>query len=247
MTSARDLPEPLGFPRCARCAYVKNGSAQSCATCASKTLQPLSEAHCPICSQTIDSAGDTCRNTLCRWSPAIRYFTRVDAIALFSGPLEQTLKTFKYIPKNQGWAWIFGRLIIGWLDAHEQDVDDIDLIIGNPTASGRTPLQHIEAMMDAAHYENTTGRWPLAEPGAPVLIKTRETPKSAGNNWQAKMTAAREHAAALQLCGSVEGKRILLVDDVFTTGAQMHTVAKYLMTTGGASEVRGLVLARASW
>lgn len=58
------------------------------------------------------------------------------------------------------------------------------------------------------------------------------------------MEAAREHAAALKLRQSVEGKRVLLVDDVFTTGSQFHTVGKFLMDTGKAKEVRGLVLAR---
>ncbi|MET8454464.1 phosphoribosyltransferase family protein [Streptomyces sp. NPDC005209] len=58
------------------------------------------------------------------------------------------------------------------------------------------------------------------------------------------MHAAREHAAALKLRQSVEGRRILLVDDVFTTGTTFHTVDKRLMTECGASEVRDLVLAR---
>ncbi|MFJ7911044.1 hypothetical protein [Kitasatospora sp. NPDC096204] len=39
------------------------------------------------------------------------------------------------------------------------------------------------------------------------------------------------------------GKRILPVDEVFTTGPRFHTVGKFLIETGEAKEVRGLVLA----
>ncbi|OKJ46898.1 hypothetical protein AMK27_39600 [Streptomyces sp. CB02009] len=101
-------------------------------------------------------------------------------------------------------------------------------------------------MMKAAHAEDGLGRWPIADPESPVLLKRHETKKSAGGGvrWNEKMEAAREHAAALSLRQDVEGKRILLVDDVFTTGSQFHTVGKFLMETGKAKEVRGLVLAR---
>ncbi|MFD3884020.1 ComF family protein [Streptomyces microflavus] len=249
MTNTTDFPKPLGFPQCARCAYVLIGTPQGCAACAAQTMKPLAANHCVICSQTLDGQGTACRNIICGWDPATRCFTRVDAIALYSGYLETTLKRFKYDEGNKGWSIVFGRLIVGWLEAHQDEVTDIDLILGNPTAPGRSPLQHIEAIMAAARNEDTVSRWPLSDPGQPILVKTRETPKSAGGrvNWQEKMTAAREHAEALDLRGSVEGKRILLVDDVFTTGAQVHTVSKYLKTVGRASEVRGLVLARVSW
>ncbi|SBW22927.1 hypothetical protein FDG2_3319 [Candidatus Protofrankia californiensis] len=61
------------------------------------------------------------------------------------------------------------------------------------------------------------------------------------------MAAAHEHAEALDLRGSVEDKSVLLVDDIFTTGSQIHTVAKRLQAAWGANEVRGLVLARVPW
>ncbi|MFE7779208.1 hypothetical protein ACFU5O_36125 [Streptomyces sp. NPDC057445] len=141
---------------------------------------------------------------------------------------------------------IFGRLIVGWLKAHEDEVRDIDLIIGNPTARDRAPLQHVETMMQAAYAEDALGQWHIADPASPVLIKLRETGKSASSaaTWQDKMDAAREHASVLHLRRSVAGKRILLVDDVFTTGAQFHTVGTFLTTQGRAKEVRGLVLGR---
>ncbi|MGW7385477.1 ComF family protein [Streptomyces sp. NPDC054794] len=168
----------------------------------------------------------------------------MDAVALYAPPLEQTIWKFKY-DGVAGWGVVLGRLIIGWLNAHTDDLEDIDLILGNPTAPDRAPLQHVETMLEAAFAEDALGQWPIADPDSPVLIKQHETGKSArSKGWQGKMDAAREHAAALKLRQSVEGQRILLVDDVFTTGATFHTVGRRLMAEWGAVEVRGLVLAR---
>jgi predicted amidophosphoribosyltransferase len=42
------------------------------------------------------------------------------------------------------------------------------------------------------------------------------------------------------------GKRVLLIDDVCTTGLQLNYLASRFMASG-AAEVRGLVLARVPW
>ncbi|MCX4666551.1 ComF family protein [Streptomyces sp. NBC_01381] len=208
-------------------------------------MRPLAEHHCAVCSQSLDAPDATCRNKICRWSPERRCFTRVDALALFAHPLEQPIKRFKY-DGRKGWSKVFGRLIVGWLEEHRRQVADIDLIIGNPTAPDRVPLQHIETIMESAYTEDTLDQWPIADPDSPVLTKKYETKKSAsgGAQWADKLQAAEEHAKALRFHRSVEGKRILLIDDVFTTGATFHTVGKRLIAEGKATEVRGLVLAR---
>lgn len=246
MSHAADLPEPLGFPRCRKCAFVLTGTPEVCALCAARTLRPLAEHHCELCSQNLSAPGAACWNRICNWSPERRFFTRVDAVALFANPLDAAIKRFKYDPGNAGWGTIFGRLIVGWLNAHADEAADIDLIVGNPSAPDRTPIQHVEQIMSAAYAEDTAGRWPIADPSTPVIVKARETKKSAGDgvSWGDKMAAAKEHAAALKLRVPLQGKRILLVDDVFTTGATFHTVGKRLVQEAGAAEVRGLVLAR---
>jgi predicted amidophosphoribosyltransferase len=240
------LPEPLGFPRCPDCAYKLTGAPATCAACANATLPQVAAAHCSVCSQALADAGSACGNRICGWPIEQRFFSRVDAVAMYDGALKLTLPRLKY-DGALGWAMIYGRLIVGWLDNHAAEVSDIDVIIGNPTAPDRQP-QHVEAIMRAASEANRTGRWPFADPDRPVLVKTRSTTASAvqGAFWQNKMTAAQEHASALELRSEVEGQRVLLVDDVFTTGAQMVTVASFLRDQG-ATEVRGLVLARAPW
>ena len=169
---------------------------------------------------------------------------KVDALAMFTGQWDRKIRAYKYYGERY-WAVLFGRLIVGWLEEHASEVQDIDLIVGNPSSPDRDPYQHIEGIMAAAEAEDLPARWPIASGDTPVLVKTRGTAQSAapGTSWEAKQSAAREHAQALELQESVRGKKVLLVDDVFTTGWQMRTVS-HLLLDNGAREVRGLVLAR---
>lgn len=245
--TAGGLPEPAGFPHCPNCAYVVTGTASLCSDCAGRTLQPVSDNRCPICSQTVQP-DRPCVNRLCALPEAERGFSRVDAVAVYSGALRDKIHRLKYDGAH-GWALIFGRLLVGWMDSHPDQMAGVDHVIGNPTHSGRQPIQHIEAIMNAAHTEDVTRAFPLSPPGAHRLVKETETPRSANKNLDDKRTAASAHAAALRWTGvtdDIRGATILLVDDVFTSGSQLQHVALRLKASG-AADVRGLVLARVPW
>ncbi|MER6116224.1 ComF family protein [Streptomyces sp. NPDC001743] len=241
------LPQPAGFPNCGICAYSLTGAAHLCSACAQKTLQPIAEPHCPVCSQAL-APGQPCSNRLCRLPLAERGFSRVDAVAVYSGALRDKIHKLKYDGAH-GWALIFGRLLVGWMETHRDRMDGVDFVIGNPTHAGRVPIQHIERIMDAAYNEDLTHAFPLSAPGSPLLVKTAETPRSARGTLEDKRQAGLAHAAALTWTGdraAIEGATILLVDDVLTSGSQLQHVSLRLVASG-AAEVRGLVLARVPW
>lgn len=178
-----------------------------------------------------------CGNRLCR-DPA-RGFGTAHVIAVHRD--EFRAKNLRY--KNDGktaWARIFGRIIVGYLDEHAEQFGSVELIVPNPSHS----RWHNERVIDAARDEDPF--WPFDQsPWA--LTKTVDTPRSAGNGLDAKLAAARQHTAALAIDASrIRGRRILVYDDVFTTGAQLHEVGK-LLRSHGATSVDGLVLARAPW
>ncbi|MEU6355202.1 phosphoribosyltransferase family protein [Streptomyces sp. NPDC047072] len=241
------LPEPAGFPDCPVCAYVLTGTARLCSDCAGRTLQPVVDPHCPVCSQAV-APGGQCGNRLCTLPLQQRGFSRVDAVAVYSGALKDKIHKLKY-EGRRGWAMIFGRLLVGWMESHPERMRGVDYVVGNPTHPTRQPIQHIEAIMDAAYTEDVTHVLPLSPPGAHRLVKTTETPRSANKNLDDKRTAAAEHAAALTWTGDTSDIRdatILLVDDVLTSGSQLQHVARRLRASG-AADVRGLVLARVPW
>ncbi len=98
-------------------------------------------------------------------------------------------------------------------------------------------------------------QWPLLlrrQGGAPVQIagdgdflkRARKTPAQTGLSRSQRMTNIRR-AFALNAAAPVEGKTVLLIDDVCTTGATADECARVLKK-GGAKTVNVLTLARAS-
>ena len=79
---------------------------------------------------------------------------------------------------------------------------------------------------------------------ADVLLRIQDTPAQHTLKRQQRLNAL-DHAFALDplLSHLVKGARIVLVDDVMTTGASLHAAARVLRAAG-ASHVTGLVFAR---
>ncbi len=235
-----ELGPPAGFPNCKVCPYRINGPVQVCVRCASAAVQPIPPDHCRICSQALTATG-SCANRLCR-GPC--YITRISAVATYSGDLATKIKALKYQGK-WGWAHIFGRLVTGHLDANFTP-DEIDLIIPNPTWVQPDEIAHTEHVLRAASAEDLTGRWPLEPDG--ILVKTGETPKSAGLSVVERAAAAEALPAVLRVpdLSAIRDRRIVVYDDVCTTGSQLNVLARYLCENSARS-VEGLVLARAPW
>lgn len=80
--------------------------------------------HCPVCSQAI-APGRQCGNRLCRLPEAQRGVSRVDAVAMYSGALRNKIHKLKYQGRN-GWAMIFGRLLVGWMESHPEQMRGVD-------------------------------------------------------------------------------------------------------------------------
>ncbi len=87
------------------------------------------------------------------------------------------------------------------------------------------------------------------DPAVDPVALPEETAQSAGQNFDVKRGAAAEHASALRLQHSerIAGKRIILYDDICTTGLQLNAVARRLCEDWGAISVVGVVLARQPW
>jgi ComF family protein len=79
------------------------------------------------------------------------------------------------------------------------------------------------------------------KPYAPLaLLRKRRTPSQ---NGLSSLGRARNVEGAFHVAGDVTDKHILLVDDVYTTGATINACAKALMRAGAAS-VDGVAMAR---
>ena len=76
-----------------------------------------------------------------------------------------------------------------------------------------------------------------------MLLKVRDAAPQSGMGSAEKRRANISGAYAVPSPELVEGKRILLVDDIITTGATMSECAKTLLLAG-ADQVMGAAVAR---
>ena len=237
------MRRPIGrndFPDCATCPYLSPGHWSTCFPCAYEQLAEIREP-CPLCAQEL--RGEPCRNRLCTGDAGPRYIDGIEAITLHQPPLDSVVHRYKYQGKT-GWAIIFARLLTGHLNL-KWSPDEVDLIVANPPGPSR---DHTTRVLQVAAWADLDDRWPFDLPPDTAIIKTEETPRSAGQNFSGKREAAREHAQALQLRhpDRIDGMRVVIYDDICTTGLQINRVVQRLRQWGAAS-VHAIVLARQPW
>jgi len=162
-------------------------------------------------------------------------YTALRSWAVFSGPLRQALHRLKYardiaLGETLAQPLIELFLNLGW---------QVDLVVPVPLSRAR----HEERGYNQAAL--------LARPLAlacglsyrpKTIQKTRETLSQVGLTKSGRRDNVKD--AFFAPSSQVQGKRILVIDDVTTSGATIEACAQAL-TVGGAERVYGLTLARA--
>jgi predicted amidophosphoribosyltransferase len=253
-TSGLGAPRRLEFGQCGRCPYLASGSPAFCYDCAHSTIGPLADLdrRCQVCDQTYLEGENTCKNPVCAMGQ--RWFERNHAIAMRSGVLEQAISAYKFgsaSSGSRGWAAIFGRILVGFLDANADAFESVDLIVASPTFVGpgsRRDWDHIRSILIAADTEQIPpSRWPFDLADVPAIIKTVDTPAMRPLTYQQRRLNAEgpvRDALTIPDPSRTTGRRIVVVDDVFTDGLTMREVARALSTQGEAASVIGVTLAR---
>ena len=236
-----EAPTPAGFGNCGQCAYRVTGTSELCFGCARERPERLAPQRCHTCDQKLPPSG-VCGNPLCKRTPEERGWNFIWAISMRSGPLKQAISLYKYENKT-GWAWIFGRILVGYLESMPDTFRQFGLIIPMPTyvGPGGRDWDHIGTIIERAAIEGPS--WPLREG---VIVKTAPTQQLTGLSFaQRAATVERELAPALHVAdaAALKDQHILVFDDVFTGGLTLREVA-FKLISAGARSVAGIVLAR---
>ncbi|PID37964.1 MAG: phosphoribosyltransferase [Proteobacteria bacterium] len=214
-------------PRCVACdALVAAGSA-FCAVCEVALVAP--EQPCPRCAEP----GGRRRCSRCR---ALRpAFARLHAPWLYGGPLADAIGRLKYEHRTE----LAGPLARLWSVAPLRELA-LDRVLPVPLHRRRLAQRgYNQAALLARPLARALKR-PL-ECGA--LSRRRDTP-SQTRLGLAERRANVHGAFAVPRPSRVEGQRLLLVDDVATTGSTLDAAARVLLAHGAVSVV-AVVLARA--
>ncbi|HHY89636.1 MAG TPA: ComF family protein [Chloroflexi bacterium] len=213
-------------PACAGCGRP---GARWCEACEAQT-QLITGPVCPVCGLPArqESLCPRCR----RRRPA---FTALRSWARYSGPLREAVQRFKY-RRDLGLAEPFAERLCrlyrstGWA---------ADLVTCVPL--GR--LRQRERGYNQAKELSYPFAAALGMPFAPQAItRFRETRSQVG--LSAAERISNLEGAFRADSSLVSGKRVLVIDDVATTGATTHAAAQSLLAAG-AVQVYALTLARA--
>lgn len=222
-------------PRCPAC-RLRTESVEICAPCGD-AIQPAGTPLCTICGLPRQGAGGDHPCGRCRRRPP--RFARARACASYRhaepSPLIDVLQRLKY-----GRDITYGPVLGRYLCAHLPMVVDHDLIIP-------VPLHPRRLRWRGFNQSALLARALAAHSGRPValhaLARARATPPQVGlGERQRRRNVAR--AFSVRDARPLRDRRVLLVDDVMTTGATVNECARVLRRAG-ATRVDVLILARA--
>ena len=192
---------------------------------------------CQACAAVLPGDLDLCG--ACQTSPHALHLTPCLAAVDYAYPWDRLIARFKFRGEI-GWAGVFARLMARAPGARAL-LDAAELVAPVPLTARRVAERGHHPPWELIKALRTLTPLP-AQPD--LLMRLAEVPDQHSlprvrrlHNLQGVFAVHPSHTAGLR------GRRVLLVDDVTTTGATLQTAAQALRHAG-ASRVDALVLAR---
>ena len=214
-----------------RCAVCHRGGSWLCSAC-QDNIEFIQPPICPSCGKPT-STPRLCLS--CRMAPL--QIDGIRAVGYLEGTLRTAIHRFKY-SNIRTLATPLGQLMAQYLSRNQLPVD---IVVPVPLHAQRLKERgYNQAALLAREISKTLGL-PLLENG---LSRVRSTVPQVGLAARQRRDNVRGafHCADRRL----KNQRVLLIDDVCTTGATLEACGLALRETG-VSSVWGLVLARERW
>jgi ComF family protein len=214
-----------------QCAVCRAWPAQSlCESCVSRFAQP--QPRCLRCALPLGAHAAVCGRCLADPPPLDACYAAV----AYHYPWSALIAQYKF-RGHAGWARVFATLMRStpWV---EPALEDAQLVLPMPLARERLAERGFNQSLQLAK---------LLAPrhtDATLLLRIRHTPAQAELDRRSRIVNVKGAFALDPLrAAEVRGQRVVLVDDVMTSGASLHAAAQVL-GDAGAARVTAIVLAR---
>jgi len=205
------------------------------------SFQRIPEKACEICGQPMPGfAAREGERLICRVCGNRTYaFDRARSYAIYEGALVRAIILLKFERIEPLGTWFAARL--AEVVQREIQILEADVVVPVPL--------HRDRERERGYNQADVIAKPLAKKlrlphKAVLLVRTRSRPDKQVLSFEERWESVRG-AFATRPGSQVDNKRVLLVDDVLTTGATLDACARALREAG-AKSVIGLTVARAA-
>jgi len=226
-------------PRCPVCNAFLSKKVVICKNCLSK-LKEFKPPFCKICALPFHGEKEDlhiCENCL-RKRP---YFTSISSPYIYNDTASLLIKLFKFQKKASAgrlMGTLLGRYSCSWWKKLGQNKEEY-IIVPVPLGIKRLRQRGFNQSLILARHVSKSIKIPVDYLS---LTRTKETQPQALLSAEERKKNVKN---AFQVRGNrFEGKKVILLDDVATTGNTLNECSKVLKKAG-ATEIRCLVFARA--
>ncbi len=230
----RPLAGPVFQGRCDSCGELRGGGRFFCPACEER-LRLRRGGFCPLCGKLYVLEGESaylCGE--CRKKPPPWSFNGF--FAGYTGLLKELVLRFKFEP-DIGLAAALGALL--YRTFHARSLVSPDIIVPVPLQADRLKSRGFNQSLELARTMASRSKVCLEPRALEKLTPTAEQSKLPRRERMESLKGAFASSA-----GRVQGKKVLLVDDVCTTGATFSACTRALLKSK-AQSVDVICLARA--
>ena len=156
-------------------------------------------------------------------------YDRARAVALYDGVMKDLIHGFKYSDRHDA-----RRLLGRWLaEAGRELLQDADMIVPVPLKRVRLISRRFN---QSAIFAREVARRSGVTCAPQAIVRIKRTPSQVGLTHDERKRNVRAAFQVPQRTGtsSVDGKNVVLIDDVITTGATVEACARVLRRAGAA-------------
>lgn len=208
-----------------------------CSQCREK-LNFISDNKCSICGKPLKDNPLIKKCYNCKKHPY--YFTRAISAVEYHGTIKEAIYKYKYGKKTYMYK-TFGPILVQAIRASNIDISDIDIIVP-------VPLHRMKTIKRGFNQSELLGKYISQSFNIPLntknLIRHKKTLRQ-NNLDRSDRRSNIKNAFRVMKKENFVGKRVILVDDIFTTGATVDECSKVLVNAG-AKEIIVVTLATGS-
>lgn len=234
-TALRGLADFLLPPVCLSCRTPVDRAGQLCGACWAK----IDFISAPLCDRLgvplpFDT-GETALSAMAIAKPPA--YDRARAVAAYDATMRGLIQSFKYRDRHEGLP-LFGRWLV---QAGAPLLADGELLVPVPLHRSKLWARRFNQSALLAGEVSRLSGVPVAYR---LLNRVRRTKSQVGLSAdQRRRNVSGAFSVGVEDAGVAAGKKVLLIDDVITTGATMEACARVLRAAG-ASRVDALATAR---